>query len=138
MTVKITGRVRPLAGHPQVSSIALLTTVLGGFASHIGEVLRAAHASSGRQRPLHPGDHFARVLVWAWETDRPRAMQLLLDLLVALRTPPPGTTPPSPAYTLEDLLAGLPYALPPGFDDYDRLAAAARVDVPTLYGAPGI
>jgi hypothetical protein len=65
-------------------------------------------------------------------------MQLLLDLLVALRTAAPGGTPPSPAYTLEDLLAGLRYALPPGFGDYDRLADAARVDVPTMYGAPGI
>jgi hypothetical protein len=102
---------------------AILTTVLGGFASHIGEVLRDAHAHTGRQAPLHPGDHFARVLVWSWETDRPRAMQLLHDLLVALRTAPPGTAPPSPAYTLEDLLAGLPYALPPGFADYDPLDA---------------
>lgn len=117
---------------------SILTTVLGGFASHIGEVLRDAHARTGRQIPLHPGDHFARVLVWAWETDRPRAMQLLLDLLVALRTAAAGAAPPSPAYTLEDLLAGLPYALPPGFADYDRLVAAARVDVPALYGAPGI
>ena len=53
-------------------------------------------------------------------------------------TSPAGATPPSPPYTLEDLLAGLPYALPPGFGDHDRLVAAARVDVPAMYGAPGI
>lgn len=125
---------------PTTSTVpsAILTTLLGGFASHIGEVLRGTHVRTGRQTPLHPGDHFARVLVWAWETDRSRAMQLLLDVLLALRTAPPGATPPSPAYTLEDLLAGLPYALPPGFGDYDRLVAAARVDVPAMHGAPGI
>jgi len=122
---------------PTVPS-AILTTLLGGFASHIGEVLRDAHLRTGRQTPLHPGDHFGRVLVWAWETDRSRAMLLLLDVLLALRTAPPGATPPSPAYTLEDLLSGLRYAQPPGFTDYDLLVAAARVEVPTLYGGPGI
>ena len=117
---------------------SVLTTLLGGFASHIGEELRTRHAMVGRQTPLHPGDHYGRVLAWAWETDRSMAMLLLLDVLVALRTAPPGTAPPSPAYTLEDLLAGLRFALPNRFDDYDRLVAAARVDVPAMYGAPGI
>jgi len=28
--------------------------------------------------------------------------------------------------------------LPHRFNDYDLLVAAARVDVPTMYGAPGI
>lgn len=117
---------------------ALLTTLLGGFAEHVGRVLREADALGGRQDPLHPGDPFARVLAWTWRTDRGRAMQLLLDVVLALRTAPPGTAPPHPPYTLEDLLTGLPYAMPPGFDDVDRLAAAARAEVPALYGQPGI
>ena len=57
---------------------------------------------------------------------------------VALRTTPPGTPPISRPYTLEDLLRGLRFALLPRFDDYHRLVAAARVDVPAMYGAPGI
>lgn len=117
---------------------SILTTLLGGFASHIGDQLREETAQNGRATPLHPGDHYGRVVVWAWQTDRSLAMMLLLDVLVALRSAPPGTTPPSPAYTLEDLLRGLRYALPPRFDQYDHLVAAARVDVPALYGAPGI
>ncbi len=77
----------------------ILTTLLGGFASHIGEDLRERAARNGRQVPLHPGDHYGRVLAWAWATDRSMAMMLLLDVLVALRTAPPGTAPISPAYT---------------------------------------
>jgi hypothetical protein len=118
--------------------MSILTTLLGGFASHIGDQLRESHTSGGRQTPLHPGDHYGRILAWAWETERPLAMLLLLDVLVALRTTPPGAAPPSPPYTLEDLLAGLRFALLNRFDDYDRLIAAARVDVPAMYGAPGI
>jgi hypothetical protein len=34
--------------------------------------------------------------------------------------------------------AGLRFALPNRFDDYDQLVASARVDVPAMYGAPGI
>lgn len=77
----------------------ILTTLLGGFASHIGDQLRERHTSLGRQTPLHPGDHYGRVLAWAWETERPLAMLLLLDVLVALRTTPPDRPAGSAAKT---------------------------------------
>lgn len=116
--------------------IEVLLTLLREVAVGTGAQLRESTRELGqRWGQLHPGDGFGRVLAWVWGEDPDLAMQMLADVFSGLRRGP-GADLAVPPYTLEELLAGLRYALPDDVGDFDALAAWARAEVPGLYGDP--
>ena len=122
-TVQSRAVIRESARVPQT----VLNDLITGFAAASADEQRQATGSG--MRPLRPGDHFGRVLAWAWnesaDQDRFLAMQLLAKYLTYLR-------PLGSHYTLNVVLDGLPLALPADFTDYGDLAAQAQRDVPHL------
>ena len=115
--------IRESARIPQI----VLNDLITGFAAASADEQRQATGSG--MRPLHPGDHFGRVLAWAWnesaDQDRFLAMQLLAKYLTYLRSL-------GSQYTLNVVLDGLRLAVPAEFPDYHDLVARAQRDVPNL------
>ena len=83
---------------------------------------------------VHPGDAFGKVLAWLWLTDRAAAMVMLVDFCSQLRDHGQNPMP----VTLDDVLAGLTFAMPARFPDseFEALIAEARRMVPGMYGRP--
>lgn len=100
------------------------------------QVLEGFRIGAGYQpgQAVHPGDPFGKVLAWLWLTDRAAAMLTLADFCAHLRD---HGRDPAPV-TLDDVLAGLTYAMPTRFPDpeFDALIAEARRVVPGMYGRP--
>jgi|GEM_PF-4107765 len=83
---------------------------------------------------VHPGDPFGKVLAWLWLTDPGAAMLFLADFCSQLRDHGHDPVP----VALDDILAGLTFAMPARFPDaeFDALIAEARRTVPGMYGTP--
>lgn len=100
------------------------------------QVLEGFRLGTGYQpgQAVHPGDPFGKVLAWLWLTDRAAAMLTLDDFCAQLRD---HGRDPAPV-TLDDVLAGLTFAMPARFPDteFEALIAEARRMVPGMYGRP--
>lgn len=111
----------------------VLRSMLAEAAVGAAELLRRGEPVRGRA--LHPGDPVGRIVAWTWLADPGRCMVFLADLIAELRDHQPK--PITPKLRLSDLLAGLAFALPGDFPEYEKQALLARaaLEVPKMYGA---
>ena len=73
----------------------------------------------------HPGDSTGRVLAWLWSSGQhDRAMIWLADLLAEARSK--CADDGIPPLRLEQILSGLPYAMPDDFPEHETAALVAK------------
>lgn len=116
------------------SNRRVLETLLAGYAAAAAD--RILRDRPVRGRWIHPGDDTGWVIAWLWGSGRPGQLMLFLaDLVGELREHRPDA--PDPKLRLDDLLDGLDWAMPPGFDGAElaALVARARAEVPSFYGS---
>lgn len=88
---------------------------------------------NGRNTVAHPGDGYGRVLAWMWGHDRDEAVLAIAGLLADLRVHRPGASEIDPPVSVDELLRGLRFCLPPGFDAYDELVTYTREHITGYY-----
>jgi hypothetical protein len=105
--------------------------IVGGFIQQTADEMLGQHR--GRSL-LHPGDPFGQLIAWVWENHPDEAPHYVADLLSELRYHRPGA---DQTITLDDLLAGLQFAIAPNMSgaDADALTAALRAGVPDYFDA---
>jgi hypothetical protein len=125
--------------HPQGESrpipLRVRRILQGGFIASSADRVVYGWRKRGRPHHLHLGALAGEVIAYLWADDPDEAMVFLASYLAELNThhPDAGTFG---KVGLDELLNGLPLCLPPGFDQFEALAAKARQDVPGHYGSP--
>ena len=109
--------------------------LVGGFVRAEAHWLLGTFQHRGGYKPgdlVHPGDSIGVVLGWLWQNHPDYAISLLTDLVVQLRTLDELVDPDAPPIMLDDLLDGLPLALPQSVSDNESLAFVerARTEIP--------
>lgn len=131
---RTSGSADAVASRGTPSDQGVLETLLVGYAEAAAN--RILRDQPERDRWLHPGDDTGRVIAWLWRSGRAdRLMLFLADLVAELRDH--NVDAPDPKLRLDDLLRGLEWAMPNGFDgdELAALVARAREEVPRYYGA---
>lgn len=118
----------------------LFDQILAGFLSFEAHQSLKSQSHEDPSAPFHPGDPFGDAVSWLWTNGQEeRAVGLVADYLAQVRKwDELAITEPPRRVTLERMLSGLGFALPPnGLAGEQRMALMARLrqDVPKQFSS---